>query len=71
MAGLPYFATLIGLELDGELVLGAVHAAALGETWWAARGEGAWAGTGTDPETCRQHRLRSEQWTATPPRQPR
>src|SRR4051794_5440423 len=30
VAGLPYFATLIGLELDGELVLGAVHAPALG-----------------------------------------
>lgn len=30
VAGLPYFATLIGLELDGELVLGVVHAAALG-----------------------------------------
>jgi len=30
VAGLPYFATLIGLELDGELVLGAVHAALLG-----------------------------------------
>lgn len=30
VAGLPYFATLIGLELDGALVLGVVHAAALG-----------------------------------------
>jgi histidinol-phosphatase len=30
VAGLPYFAVLIGLELDGELVLGAVHAPALG-----------------------------------------
>jgi histidinol-phosphatase len=30
VAGLPFFATLIGLELDGELVLGAVHAPALG-----------------------------------------
>lgn len=30
VAGLPYFATLLGLELDGELVLGVVHAAALG-----------------------------------------
>jgi len=57
VAGLPYFATLIGLELDGALVLGVVHAAALGETWWAARGEGAWGGTGTDLETCRQRRL--------------
>ncbi|HEV2852990.1 MAG TPA: inositol monophosphatase family protein [Thermoanaerobaculia bacterium] len=30
VAGLPFFATLIGLELDGELVLGAVHAPVLG-----------------------------------------
>lgn len=30
VAGLPWFATLIGLELDGQLVLGVVHAAALG-----------------------------------------
>jgi histidinol-phosphatase len=30
VAGLPYFATLIGLELDGEIVLGVIHAAALG-----------------------------------------
>jgi histidinol-phosphatase len=30
VAGLPYFAILIGLELDGELVLGVVHAPALG-----------------------------------------
>lgn len=30
VAGLPFFATLIGLELDGELALGVVHAAALG-----------------------------------------
>ena len=30
VAGLPYFATLIGLELDGELVLGVVHSPALG-----------------------------------------
>jgi histidinol-phosphatase len=76
VAGLPFFATLIGLELGGELVFGVVHApalgpgsglvasqsgenaAALGETWWAARGEGAWAGTGTRLETCRQRRLR-------------
>jgi len=61
VAGLPWFATLLGLELDGELVLGAVHAALLGEngeTWCAARGAGAWAGKGTDLATCRERRLR-------------
>ena len=30
VAGLPFFATLIGLELGGELVMGIVHAPALG-----------------------------------------
>lgn len=59
VAGLPYFATLIGLELDSQLVLGVVHAAALGgETWCAVRGQGAFGGTGTDPATVRQRRLR-------------
>jgi histidinol-phosphatase len=58
VAGLPWFATLIGLELDGALVLGVVHAAVLGETWCALRGTGAWAGAGTDPATCRERRLR-------------
>jgi len=62
VAGLPWFATLIGLELDGELVLGVVHAAVLDETWCALRGigtrGGAWAGRGTDPATCRERQLR-------------
>jgi len=61
VAGLPYFATLLGLELDGELVLGVVHAAILNATWCAVRGgalRGAWAGQGTDPATCRERRLR-------------
>lgn len=63
IAGLPYFAVLIALELGGEMALGVVHAPALdprpegsgesfhcGRTWWAARGHGAFAGTGTTPE---------------------
>jgi histidinol-phosphatase len=52
VAGIPYFAILIGLERDGELVCGAVHAPALGEagtSWWGARGHGAFTGPGTDP----------------------
>jgi histidinol-phosphatase len=62
VAGLPYFATLIGLELDGQLVLGVVHAAALGGgTWCAVRGQGAFGGSGTDPATVRQRRLRVSQ----------
>lgn len=71
VAGLPYYATLIGLQLDGEIVLGVVHAPSLGpgscesgesnglgETWWAARGQGAFAGTGTVFASCCDRRLR-------------
>lgn len=63
VSGLPYFAVLIGLELDGELQAGVIHAPVLGtgdpelplsfgeeemgESWWAVRGHGAFAGPGT------------------------
>lgn len=39
--GIPVYATLIGLDHDGEVVAGVVSAPALGRRWWAARGEGA------------------------------
>jgi len=39
--GVPIWATLIGLERAGELVVGAVSAPALGMRWWAGRGLGA------------------------------
>lgn len=39
--GMPVWATLVGLEREGELVCGVVSAPALGHRWWAARGEGA------------------------------
>jgi histidinol-phosphatase len=41
--GIPVFATLIALERDGTLTLGAVSAPAMHRRWWAARGEGAFA----------------------------
>lgn len=41
--GVPLWATLIGLEVDGEIVLGMVSAPALARRWWAARGLGAFA----------------------------
>jgi histidinol-phosphatase len=41
--GIPVWATLLALEIDGELVVGAVSAPALGRRWWAARGAGAFA----------------------------
>ncbi len=60
--GLPYVASLIGLELEGRSVLGLVHAPFLtrvgrlgaarepGVTWWAYRGGGAWCGEGPHVE---------------------
>lgn len=41
--GIPYWATLIGLEEDGEVTLGVVHAPATGDLLWARRGRGAFA----------------------------
>lgn len=40
--GYPSYAVSIGLEIDGERVVGVVHNAANGETFWAAQGLGAW-----------------------------
>jgi len=40
--GIPYWATLLGLEEDGEITLGVVHSAATRELYWARRGQGAW-----------------------------
>jgi histidinol-phosphatase len=42
--GVPVWATLIALEVDGHVDLGVVSAPALGRRWWARRGEGAYAG---------------------------
>jgi histidinol-phosphatase len=41
--GIPYWATLIALEEDGEITLGVVHAPATGDLLWARRGQGAFA----------------------------
>lgn len=41
--GIPVWGTLVALECEGEPVVGAVSAPALGRRWWAARGEGAFA----------------------------
>jgi len=42
MRGVPVFATLLGVERDGELQAGMISAPALGRRWWARRGGGAW-----------------------------
>ena len=41
LRGVPVWATLIALAVDGRPVLGVVSAPALGKRWWAAEGEGA------------------------------
>jgi len=41
--GVPAWATLLALEIAGEVVVGVVSAPALGRRWWAARGGGAFA----------------------------
>jgi histidinol-phosphatase len=40
--GIPFFATLIGLEEEGEVTMGVVHAPATGELLYATRGGGAY-----------------------------
>ena len=39
--GVPIWATLIGLEHAGQMIVGVVSAPALGMRWWAGRGKGA------------------------------
>jgi histidinol-phosphatase len=41
--GVPLFATLLAVEVEGEMQLGVMSAPAIGERWYAARGHGAWA----------------------------
>ncbi len=42
--GVPVWATLIALEVDGQVVLGVVSAPQLQRRWWASEGNGAWTG---------------------------
>ncbi len=42
--GVPVWATLISLMVDGEVVLGVVSAPQLQRRWWASVGNGAWTG---------------------------
>jgi histidinol-phosphatase len=53
--GVPVWATLLALEVDGELTVGVVSAPALGRRWWAARGAGAFVRDVLGPHA---HRLR-------------
>jgi histidinol-phosphatase len=40
--GVPLFGTLIGMEMNGEVLAGVIHMPACGETVYAAKGDGAW-----------------------------
>src|SRR5712664_572592 len=40
--GIPTFGTLMGIELNGEIVAGMASAPGLHSRWWAYRGEGAY-----------------------------
>lgn len=40
--GIPVWATLIALEVEGRIGAGVVSAPAIAHRWWAARGLGAW-----------------------------
>jgi len=42
--GVPVWATLISLVVDGEVVLGVVSAPLLQRRWWASAGHGTWTG---------------------------
>ena len=53
--GIPVWATLLALEVDGELALGVVSAPALGTRWWARRG-GAARGATASSCGCRRSR---------------
>lgn len=42
LRGIPTWAVLIGLEVDGEVVTGVCHMPASRESYWAVQGGGAW-----------------------------
>jgi histidinol-phosphatase len=46
--GMPVWATLLALEVDGEPICGVVSAPALHRRWWSHRGSGAWLDDGLD-----------------------
>ena len=51
----PVWATLLALEVDGELTVGVVSAPALGRRWWAGKGLGAYAASPGDSNPTRLH----------------
>ena len=55
--GVPVWATLISLAIDGVPVLGVVSAPALRQRWWAARGQGAWTSEQLSASETRERRI--------------
>lgn len=54
LRGLPIWATMIALSIDGIPQLGVISAPALRKRWWAAHGHGAWTReTGGEPQPIR------------------
>ena len=49
VSGVPLYATLIGLEYEGDAVLGVIHLPALDEMVFARKGGGAWHARGSAP----------------------
>jgi histidinol-phosphatase len=49
LRGVPVWATLIALAIDGDPVIGVVSAPALGKRWWAAADNGAWVRESAEP----------------------
>ena len=48
LRGVPNWATLIALEIDGAPTVGVVSAPAFGARWWAETGHGAWGRNGSE-----------------------
>jgi len=46
---LDWWATLLALQVDGEVEVALVSAPAMGRRWWAVRGQGAWTTGPLDP----------------------
>jgi len=53
--GIPVWATLLALEVDGELTVGIASAPALHRRWWALRGAGAYVDDGLADAPRRLH----------------
>jgi histidinol-phosphatase len=49
ISGVPFYGTLIGVEHEGQSVVGVIHLPGLAETAYAARGQGAWHVRGKEP----------------------